>query len=171
MKEIPEKGQVNKHLPRAVRSKAQTEKAWIIASARYSSQSSSAEKNALHKIHLRRSNRERGASKTPRFTPSASPGKKLRPRRTSAQPHLDDVVALGVAEVPAGDLGRQVPAVEGRGGELDAAAVQHHARHGRQREPFQPERPEPVVPGGGGGVKLWFGRWAARLKRKGVLLE
>ena len=59
----------------------------------------------------------------------------------------EEVVPLGVEEVPAGDLGALVPAREGRAGELEAAALEHHAAHPRQPEPGEAEAGDGLVGG------------------------
>ena len=63
---------------------------------------------------------------------------------------LEHVIALGVAEVARGHLGAHVPAAEGAGTELDAAAVEHHSGDGRQRVPLQTHVLEPRVPAAAG---------------------
>ena len=60
---------------------------------------------------------------------------------------VQKVVSLRVKEVPAGHLGALVPASEGRAGELESAALEHHAAHPRQPEPGEAEAGDGLVGG------------------------
>lgn len=60
--------------------------------------------------------------------------------------YLQNIQSVGVAEVPAPDLGAHVPAVEGVGGELYASTVEPHAGDGREGVPAEVQLFEPIVP-------------------------
>lgn len=60
--------------------------------------------------------------------------------------HLEDVVALRIAQVPGRDLGDEVPAAEGSRRELDPANVEQHAGHCRQGVPLEAQVGKPRVP-------------------------
>lgn len=60
--------------------------------------------------------------------------------------YLELIVSVRIAQVTRPDLGRHVPAVERDGRELQTAAVECQAGHGRQGVPAQAEFLEPFVP-------------------------
>lgn len=69
-----------------------------------------------------------------------------RPSLAPCSSHLQDVVALRVAEVAHSDLGAHVPAIERARGELQPSHLQQHAGHCRQCVPLQLQLLKPLVP-------------------------
>lgn len=78
-------------------------------------------------------------------------GSPLRPLPARG-PHLQDVVSVGVTEVPCADLGAHVPAAERGRGKLQPPDFQQHVAHGREGVPAQAQGRKPLQPG---GVGVW----------------
>lgn len=72
------------------------------------------------------------------------------PRPTG--PHLQDVVAVGITQVPHANLRAHVPAAEGGCRELQAPNFQQHVGHCWEGVPAQAQGREPLQPG---GVRAW----------------
>jgi hypothetical protein len=66
----------------------------------------------------------------------------------TAAPHLQDVVAVRVTQVPHSDLRAHVPAAERGRRELQAPNFQKHAGYCREGVPAQAQCHEPLQPGG-----------------------
>lgn len=60
--------------------------------------------------------------------------------------YLENVEALGIAQVTGADLGGHVPTVKGCRGELHPSAIKEKARDCRQGVPPQAHLPEPFIP-------------------------
>lgn len=75
-----------------------------------------------------------------------APPVRLKHLKRPTPPYLQDVVAMGIAEVPHANLTAHVPAAEGGSWELQPPNLQQHVGHGWEGVPAQSQLRKPLQP-------------------------